>query len=106
MMSSEGFNLYLFADDAEGGNASRTIYMKVEFNHAGNGKTIPMIMWPRNKFGRYEKLTASNFLKNLYIHVNIRYIDNKYVYSIPGAENEGNDIRLILWEPKLDIEDD
>lgn len=44
--SSEGFNLYLFADDAMGVNNARTIYMKVEFNHAGNGKVIPMALWP------------------------------------------------------------
>lgn len=45
--SSEGFNIYLFADDAMGVNSARTIYMKVEFNHAGYGKTIPMLLWPK-----------------------------------------------------------
>jgi hypothetical protein len=103
--SSEGFNLYLFADDAEGANAERTIYMKVEFNHAGNGKTIPMIMWPK-KGGSYVPLYVNNYIDSLYIPVNIRYINRKYVYSIPGAKNEGNTIRLVLFEPKLDFNED
>ena len=46
--SSEGFYLYLFPNDVKGENTSRTIYMKVEFNHAGYGKTIPMIL-PRER---------------------------------------------------------
>ena len=45
--SSEGFYLYLFPNEVKGENTSRTIYMKVEFNHAGYGKTIPMML-PRN----------------------------------------------------------
>jgi hypothetical protein len=99
--SSEGFNLYLFADDADGVNSERTIYMKVEFNHAGNGKTIPMIMWPKSG-GSYKALTADNFMDSLYIPIKIGYINGKYVYSIPDAEVEGNNLRLILFEPKLD----
>lgn len=99
--SSEGFNLYLFADDADGVNSERTIYMKVEFNHAGNGKTIPMIMWPKSG-GSYKALTADNFIDSLYIPIKIGYINGKYVYSIPDAEVEGNNLRLILFEPKLD----
>ena len=102
--SSEGFNLYLFADDADKVNAVRTIYMKVEFNHAGNGKTIPMIMWPKDDNG-FKPLYTSNFLDNLYIPVNIGYINGKYVYSIPGAKNEDNNIKLVLFEPKLDYYD-
>ena len=99
--SSEGFNLYLFADDADAVNSARTIYMKVEFNHAGNGKTIPMIIWPN------EALTASNFIDNLYIPVNIRYDESKerYCYQIDGAKEDGKTIKLILFEPKLDSED-
>lgn len=46
--SSDGFNIYYFPDivlNAE--NVEETIYMKVEFNHAGYGRTIPMILWPK-----------------------------------------------------------
>ena len=46
--SSEGFYLYLFPNEVDGENNARTIYMKVEFNHAGFGKTIPMML-PRKK---------------------------------------------------------
>ena len=107
MASSEGFNIYLFKDDAEkvdSGNTYRTIYMKVEFNHAGNGKTIPMIIWPHDDNG-YSALTVSNFMQNLYIPVRVQYIDEKYVYTIPDAINEDGNIRLVLFEPKLEYND-
>jgi hypothetical protein len=107
MTSSEGFNIYLFRDDAEkvdSGNTYRTIYMKVEFNHAGNGKTIPMIIWPHDDNG-YSALTIANFMQNLYIPVRVQYIDEKYVYTIPDAINEDGNIRLVLFEPKLEYND-
>lgn len=40
--SSEGFYLYLWADNKT--IEPQNIYMKVEFNHAGFGRTIPMMM--------------------------------------------------------------
>jgi len=60
--SSEGFNIYLFKDDAMGVNSARTIYMKVEFNHAGNGKTIPMILWPKQGLFGDEDTDEDNIL--------------------------------------------
>ena len=110
MASSEGFNIYLFADDADKvdeGKDYRTIYMKVEFNHAGNGKTIPMLMWPKNEDdGKYRQLTAQTFLQDLYIEVRIKHLnDGRYVYWFPNGEIDGNGIRLVLFEPKLDIEE-
>lgn len=105
--SSEGFNLYLFASDR---NISmekneKTIYMKVEFNHAGNGKTIPMIMWPK-KDDKYVSLTTENFFDSLYIPVKILYLNGKYIYYIPDAfKNENGEISLVLFEPKLDFID-
>ena len=107
--SSEGFNIYLFSDDKNLNleNSEKTIYMKVEFNHAGNGKTIPLIMWPKDKNGVYTALTVDNFIENLYIPIKLTYIDGKYVYYIPGAKNNDNgNIDLILFEPKLDIIED
>lgn len=106
--SSEGFNLYLFADDVNVNrdeNGERTIYMKVEFNHAGNGKTIPMIMWPKDKSsGNYCALTIGNFINSLYIPIKISYFNGKYVYYIPDAfKNENGGISLVLFEPKLDV---
>lgn len=112
--SAEGFNLYLFAEDAvlkdvdEQGDekADRTIYMRIEFNHAGNGKTIPMIQnWPKEG-DNYIPLTTSNYVESLYIPIKISYINDRYVYYIPSAINDNGNIRLILFEPKLDKEID
>lgn len=47
--SSEGFYLYLFPDEVEGESKARTIYMKAEFNHAGYGKTVTMML-PRKRY--------------------------------------------------------
>lgn len=107
--SGEGFNLYLFLEDAPVENTEKTIYMKVEFNHAGNGKTIPMILWPTIYDGItykkvYTSLTVSNFLENLYIPIKIRYINGEYLYKIVGSELDGDTIKVTLFEPKLDIE--
>lgn len=124
--SSEGFNIYLFAEDANFNfdeNGEKTIYMKVEFNHAGNGKTIPMIMWPKfywnpnkkNENGTkggyehtdtYQPLTTNNFIESLYIPIKITYFKDRYVYYIPDAKNymENGNISLILFEPKLDFD--
>lgn len=105
--SAEGFNIYLFAEDKMYGmeNGSRTIYMKVEFNHAGNGKTLPMIQWPKSG-SRYTALTVSNFMESLYIPIELAYYEDKYVYYIPSAFENGADgnIRLVLFEPKIDNE--
>lgn len=46
--SSEGFYLYLFPNELKEENVVRTIYMKVEFNHAGYGKTVAMMV-PRRR---------------------------------------------------------
>lgn len=100
--SSEGFNLYLFADDAPEGNEEKTIYMKVEFNHAGNGKTIPMIVMPTD-----EKLTMSNFMDHLFMPITIRKRNGVYTYKILDAydHSDGN-ADLCLFEPKLELEDE
>ena len=107
--SAEGFNIYLFAEDTNFGldeNGEKTIYMKVEFNHAGNGKTIPMISWPKNGDGDYIPLTIDNFIENLYIPIKIGYTNDRYIYYIPDAyKNENGDIKLVLFEPKLDFDE-
>jgi hypothetical protein len=73
----------------------------VEFNHAGNGKTLPMIMWPKVN-GEYVPLTMDNFIENLYIPIKLTYLNDRYVYYIPNAKNENGNISLVLFEPKLD----
>jgi hypothetical protein len=108
LKSSEGFNLYLFSDDKNSRieNAEKTIYMKVEFNHAGNGKTIPLIMWPKDENGNYTNLTVENFIENLYIPIQLVYLNSRYVYYIPNAINNNGNIELVLFEPKLDYLED
>lgn len=103
--SAEGFNIYLFAKDKNlhMENGEKTIYMKVEFNHAGNGKTIPMILWPKEG-ETYKSLTTENFIRSLYIPIKLVYINGKYSYYIPDAiNNSDGNIDLVLFEPKLDI---
>lgn len=126
--SSEGFYLYLFPNEVPE-NEERTIYMKVEFNHAGYGERIPMIL-PRVKdsTGKESILlsTDSRFPKTMItvnengmmdnnfeeyndatmIPVNIAYDKKKqqYVYYFPWMHNSssnGNKITLNLWEPRM-----
>ena len=112
--SSEGFNLYLFADDCEivdDDKDFRTIYMKVEFNHAGYGKTIPFIVWP-NKVGD-DDLTIDKYFESVYIPLRIQHINDKYYYyfdvddkSHPlwpyvQCDKDAKSIIFNLFEPKL-----
>lgn len=114
--SGEGFNLYLFKQDAPiDENDVQDIYMKVEFNHAGNGRTIPLIRWPKEKltteghedeedpYGLPEILTIENYNSAIYIKMEIRLTEDGYVYSFPNAVSavdEDNNGRLngIVWE--------
>lgn len=110
--SSEGFNIYLFAEDKNLNleNGEKTIYMKVEFNHAGNGSTIPLIQWPKssddNINGDYIPLTVDNFTDKLYIPVKLVYLNGTYGYYIPSSyRNSDGNITLVLFEPKLDYQE-
>ena len=98
--SGEGFNLYLFRQDAPLENYPQDIYMKVEFNHAGNGRIVPLIFWPKS--GTKPKDLA-NYIDSLYIRVLIALTERGYVYSFPDIEEvlENNPLTRrngILWE--------
>lgn len=98
---SEGFNIYMFADDAPvitEENSEQTIYMKAEFNHAKVGKTIPLLM-DSNENG----IAVERYLETLYIPIKIGYnIEQKtYYYRIENAVMDGTKMILTLFEPKL-----
>jgi hypothetical protein len=104
--SGEGFNLYLFRQDAPTENMPQDIYMKVEFNHAGYGRTVPMIYWKKEN-GTPIKLTVSNaksdnknsYMANLYIKLKARLTDRGYVYTFDDAKDAKNGrSEGILWE--------
>lgn len=109
--SGEGFNLYLFKQDAPIEKELQPIYMKVEFNHAGYGRTVPLIRWPKElgangkekMKGAARKLTIGTYLDALYIPIQIALTEKGYVYSFPNAisaddtENGGRK-NGIVWE--------
>lgn len=113
--SSEGFYLYLFPDGLQN-NTKRTIYMKAEFNHAGNGKTVPLIfphdLLPltfKNKKFPSSLLTDDGDLSELYrqmfIPLTIEYdaTKNEYMYyfNIATYNNDNQEIIMGLYEPKI-----
>ncbi len=102
--SSEGFNIYYFPDEIEElakENRGKTIYMKVEFNHAGFGRTIPMIAC-------YDQtnMSISKYKERLYIKLELKYINGKYVYYVTdndsGIIKQDATIEFNLFEPVID----
>lgn len=109
--SSEGFYLYLWKDN-DGGVVPTDIYMKVEFNHAGYGRTIPFMMpfWDKKKYaskpngriktfkeivGDWNNDTGSDgeygikqYLKYAYIHFKYQYdkATNRHIYYLDDEE--------------------
>lgn len=117
--SSEGFYLYLFPDNIDN-IKERTIYMKAEFNHAGNGKTIPLIYPCKNnkilKFGdsgfptsfiNGENSDLNEYYKQSYIPLTIKYDSNleEYIYYFNLANNKDNGLVFNLYEPKINSHD-
>ena len=119
--SSEGFYLYLYPDGLDG-TTERTIYMKAEFNHAGYGKTIPLmcpikdgkILYFDDKdknndymFPTYfidpesDSMDMSNYYNSIYIPVTIKKIGNKYTYDFNINEITDNKLNINLYEPKM-----
>ena len=101
--SSDGFNIYYFPDDVPE-MSGKTIYMKVEFNHAGYGRTIPMIVWPE------DDLTIDTIKEGaLYIPLTLNILEEngekKYIYCFEEngefIRKENNTMILNLVEPKL-----
>ena len=113
MKSSEGYYLYLYPSLCKG-NEPTTIYMKVEFNHAKYGHTIPLSTPSDNNCktngyigGGEDTYTKqmNKLLSDLYIEVKIRYNKEENCYewyvSDKGSviKNEDYEITFNLYEP-------
>jgi hypothetical protein len=120
--SSEGFYLYLYPDGIDNETTERTIYMKAEFNHAGYGKTIPL-MCPikdgkvlyfddkdssnENIFPTYfidstsDIMDMSSYYDSIYIPITIKKNGSKYIYDFNINEINGSELKINLYEPKM-----
>lgn len=118
---SEGYYLYLFPEMVD-----KTIYMKVEFNHAKYGKTIPLMSMIngsnkmiKSVFGTNtandtfitsfidsQKNEINKFYDNLFIPIKLEYDGKNYVYYFNGVTDENydktlNKLTINLYEPKI-----
>lgn len=120
--SSEGFYLYLFKEFSNGLH-ERSIYMRVQFNHAGLGKTVnfmqmynkhtngekSMINWSsKYNFDKYKDGCPLNELyEHLYIEIKVKYDikNHRFCYYLPKWMSEKNSdkhtMRLCLFEVKI-----
>lgn len=96
--SSEGFYLYLFNSEVTKDGAPKNIYMKVEYNHAGYGKTIPFTK-PYIVNGSVSAMPFSEYYTTLFIKLAIRYKsygDNNYIYYV----DEDNSEEAVIIDPE------
>lgn len=104
--SSDGFNIYYFPDNVPE-ISGKTIYMKVEFNHAGYGRTIPMIAWPDSGLTMDAIKDGALYmplkLKNISEEENVNNIKG-FAYILEENDfikRENNTLIFNLVEPKL-----
>ena len=123
--SAEGFYLHIFKNYCEKLH-EKTIYMKVEFNHAGEGRTINMLM-PMKYDGDEPELmelgignqgrdvetfkkgyALDELYKHLFIPIKVVYNEEnkKYIYYLPkglAPEKYNNDkiMKFNLYELKI-----
>lgn len=125
IISSEGFYVYLWADNNT--NIPETLYMSVEFNHAGYGRTIPMMM-PYFIDGVDDLTNKTSLIKTnadiikdwqgdgygikkyqLYSYIKLKYLyneENRYVYYLDsdtyGTYYDDTDVLNInLYEARI-----
>lgn len=107
--SSEGFYFYMFKEFANNMRPLR-IYLKIDFNHAGLGKTIPLIIPRKNmedNIGQPLYVHESSDLKilkkgfklkdiykQLYLPIDVIFDDknNRYVYYLPEQLRENGEL--------------
>jgi hypothetical protein len=109
--SSEGFYIYMFKEYSTNLH-ERSIYMKVEFNHAGIGRTIPFMM-PLNENGDIETdinnfkqgYPLSEIYKQMFIELKVVYdaVNRHYVYYLPFPQ-ESTELTFNLFEIKIQDE--
>ena len=129
--SSEGFNLYLWADD----NSSilpSDIYMRAEFSHAGYGRTIPLMMPYKDDnvtnpnmgthgfktnddiAGDWTEVSTqydiTKYLKYSYLKLKYRYDKElkKHIYYIDPeryGESFGSTLNINLYEARVAFND-
>lgn len=119
--SSEGFYLYMW-ENVEDRTIPTDVYMKVEFNHAGYGRNIPMMApykdgnergfktnidiindWssPETQYG------IKKYMRYSYIHLKAKYDTNtkRHIYYLDpetyGAGVDGNTININLYEARI-----
>ena len=119
LASSDGFYVYLWKDNDLGITPS-DIYLKVEFNHAGYGRTIPFMMPFRDGGGikTFEEIVSDwndggygvrKYLKYSYIHFKYRYDKEaeRHIYYLDPDQygsitlDKDNVLNINLWEAKV-----
>lgn len=102
-MSSEGFYLYLFPSLVKNGSA--IIYMKAEFNHAKYGYKIPFVNKARNTYkgetSGYSYVDMKKLWGDMYIPIEIKKKDGKYVWKIDKVADSEGKITINLYEPRV-----
>ena len=109
--SSEGFYVYLFpslVDKLKDENDISTIYMRVEFNHAKYGKTIPLVFCDE-PLEDYTKTSTSGFVgtdllklyDDMYIPIEIKNANGKYFWCFSCNGGDEYNPVFSLWEPKI-----
>ena len=113
--SAEGFYLHIFKEYCEKLH-EKTIYMKVEFNHAGQGRTInfsmpfaydsdgmnPELLNLSPESGDLETFRQGYPLKELYSHlfipINVVYDEKnkRYTYSLPNGLAKNTDKKKVM----------
>ena len=105
--SGEGFNIYLFSDDFKWVSESEpsTIYMKVEFNHAGYGKVMQMMrpLEAEVLFGEDKKV--DDYISYAFIPLTVFYdsTSGRFVYTFPdgAVAYEDGTVYIDLYEATI-----
>ena len=105
--SGEGFNIYLFGDDFEMAteNEPGTIYMKVEFNHAGFGKVLQMMRPKVNGGAVVLPKSVQEYADAVFIPISVFYEPNMercvYTFNEDAVDYDDGVIYIDLYEATI-----